>query len=173
MYGVSILLIAIVGVGYAGLRAEQGSSDAVNDFTRNSNFIYTLAPGKETHGSAYTIPAALADGTNLAHDSYISYEESTSTACTPKDFLDGVTVVQEVTDDGVAYLVGHSVGAGAGNRYDETVYVFKNYTPCNAVRYYIHYGVLENYEPGAVKAFDRAALVAQFDTIRRTLARSR
>ena len=147
---------------------------ALEGYTRDGAYIYTLAPGKEIHGTKYTIPSSVADGTNLAHNSYISYEEvKDAKECTPAQFLDGVTDVQTVTDDGVTYLVAHTVGAGAGNRYDETVHVFKDYMPCTAVRYYIHYGVLENYTPGAVKEFDRVALVLKFDAIRRTLAKSR
>lgn len=146
----------------------------LDGYTRDATYIYTLAPGKEVYGTKYTIPATVADGTNLAHDTYISYEELPSaTECTPKQFLDDVQEVKEVVDDGNTYLVAHMVGAGAGNRYDETVYVFKGYSPCTAIRYFIHYGVIENYPVGAVKAFDQNALIASFDAIRRTLARSR
>jgi hypothetical protein len=147
---------------------------ALEGYTRDASYIYILAPGKEVHGTKYTIPSNVADGTNLAHDTYISYEELPgATGCTPNQFLEDVQEVKEVVDDGNTYLVAHNVGAGAGNRYDETVYVFKGYTPCTAIRYYIHYGVIENYPEGAVKAFDQDALVASFDSVRRTLARSR
>lgn len=172
MYGGLAMVVVGVVLMYGALWMEQGGSGA-EDYVRNMNHIYAVAPGVETKGSSYTIPAALAAGTNLSTDTYISYEESDSATCEPKDFLDGVTEVSEVTDDGVTYLVAHSVGAAAGNRYDETVFVFKDYKPCNAVRYFIHYGVIENYPEGTVTEFDRAALVAEFDDFRRALARSR
>lgn len=172
VFGALAVVVVVVALVYAGLWLEPGGS-STDGYVRNMNHIYTVAPGVETRGSSYTIPAELADGTNLAHDTYISYEEYEGSSCEPKDFLDGVTDVHEVTDDGVAYLVGARVGAGAGNRYDETVYVFKDYTPCSAVRYYIHYGVIENYPEGTVREFDRAALIASFDDFRRTLAKSR
>lgn len=172
VYGVLAIVIIGVGLVYTGLWLEQ-SSGSGEGYTRNSNHIYAVAPGTETHGSSYTISPSIAEGTNLSSDSYISYEESDSETCEPKDFLDGVTDVKEIEDDGVVYLVAERVGAAAGNRYDETVYVFKDYTPCSAVRYFIHYGVIENYPEGAVSEFDRAALVAQFDDFRRGLAKSR
>lgn len=171
-WGLGAVVIAVALV-YAALAAEQSTSGVLEGYTRNMNHIYAVALGRETKGSSYTIPPSIAEGTNLSTDTYISYEEVESEACEPKDFLDGVTEVSEVTDDGVTYLVAERVGAAAGNRYDETVYVFKDYEPCNAVRYFIHYGVIENYAEGAVTEFDHAALVAQFDDIRRTLAQSR
>ncbi len=161
-----------VALVYTALWMEQGGS-STEGYVRNMNHIYAVSPGVETKGSSYTIPAGLAEGTNLSRDSYISYEETDSATCEPKDFLDGVTEVREVTDDDVTYLVAERVGAAAGNRYDETVYVFKDYEPCNAARYFIHYGVIENYPEGTVTEFDRAQLVAQFDDFRRELARSR
>jgi hypothetical protein len=173
VYGAVGAVIVIVALVYAGLWMEQGGVKEEGDYTRNSYHIYTVAPGVETHGSSYTIPPSLAEGTNLSADTYLSYEETDATKCDPSAFLDGVTEVREVTDDGVVYIVAERVGAAAGNRYDETVYVFKDYKPCNAVRYFIHYGVLENYPEGMVREFDRAALVAQFDDIRRGLAKSR
>ena len=173
VYGGVAILVVGGALIYGAFALEQNTSGILEGYTRNSYHIYVLRPGVETKGSSYTIPTSVAAGTNLSTDTYVSYEESNTSSCDPKDFLDGNPEVSEVTDGGVTYLVGHSVGAGAGNRYDETVYVFKDYKPCNAVRYYIHYGVIENYPEGAVKEFDRAALIAEFDSIRRTLAASR
>jgi hypothetical protein len=174
IFGILLIAAGAIGLFLAPGVENLPQRGALEGYTRDSTYIYTLAPGKEVHGTKYTIPPALADGTNLAHDSYISYEEiKDASECTPMQFLDGDLDVQTVTDEGVTYLVANTVGAGAGNRYDETVYVFKDYTPCTAIRYYIHYSVFENYEPGAVKEFDRAALVSQFDAIRRALAKSR
>lgn len=172
VYGAVGVVVVALALIYAALWMEQGGG-STEGYVRNMNHIYAVTTNVETRGSSYTIPSALAEGTNLSKDSYISYEESGSATCEPKDFLDGVTEVREVTDDGVTYLVAERVGAAAGNRYDETVFVFKDYKPCNAVRYFIHYGVIENYPEGTVREFDRAQLVAEFDDFRRTLANSR
>ena len=74
-----------------------------------------------------------------------------------------------ITDNGTIYSVASSTGAGAGNRYEETVYALPGTNPCVAVRYFIHYGVIENYPAGTVQAFNQPALLATFDAIRRTL----
>jgi cytochrome b involved in lipid metabolism len=37
------------------------------------------------------------------------------------------------------------------------------------VRYLVHYGVFENYPQGTIALFDKTGLLAQFDTIRKTL----
>ena len=170
--GVGVVVVAL-GVA-AALYAEQHPAGPLTGYTRDSNYEYTLGVATGIAGSSYTIPAALAEGTNLSTDTYISYEELPSpVTCDPTEFLDGEPEVTGVVDGGTMYLVAHSVGAGAGNRYEETVYVFKDYTPCTAIRYFIHYGVIENYPEGTVTEFDHATLVAQFDDIRRLLARSR
>ena len=143
-------------------------------YVRDTTHIYTVTPNRDIHGTKYSIPSSLTEGTNLAHDTYVSYEELPgATDCTPSQFLAMVDDSKEVTDDGVSYLVGHALGAGAGNRYDETIFVFKDYKPCTAIRYFIHYGAIENYPPGAVQAFDSVKLSHSLDAIRRTLAKSR
>ena len=67
------------------------------------------------------------------------------------------------------YSAASSTGAAAGNRYEESVYAIAGSNPCTAVRYYIHYAAIENFEPGVVREFDRATLLAAFDTIRASL----
>ena len=129
-----------------------------------------LGPGKEISGVKFTIPAATATGTNLGADSYLSVESlPQAQSCVAGLFLDGAATSSEVTDNDMTYSFASSTGAGAGNRYEETVYALPGINSCTAVRYFVHYSVFENYPPGAVKEFDRAALFAQFDTIRRTL----
>lgn len=143
-------------------------------YTANPSYAYQeLGPGKDIHGVSFTIPQATAAGTNLGQDSYVSVEElPQAKQCSADLFLgqgmDG-TNVTTVTDGGTEYSVASSTGAGAGNRYEETVYALPGTNPCIAVRYFIHYSVIENYPPGAVVAFDHQALTDQFAAIRRTL----
>ena len=128
-----------------------------------------LGQGKDIAGVKFTIPSTIAKGTNLASDSYVSVEEIPQARdCTASLFLDRAAA-REVTVGDTTYSVASSTGAGAGNRYEETVYAFPGTNPCLAVRYFIHYGVIENYPAGAVREFDRPALLRQFDAIRRTL----
>lgn len=144
-------------------------------YTPNTSYRYeALGPGKEIPGVKFTIPASVAEGTNLSSDSYISVEElPNATSCSASLFLDSAQKVHTVTDNDVEYSVGQSNGAGAGNLYDETVYAVSGSAPCVAVRYFIHSTQLANYPAGTRTAFDRAALVAQFDQIRHTLVLGR
>jgi len=94
----------------------------------------------------FVIDPAMATGTNLATDSNVSVETLAAADC----------------------KVASSTGAGAGNRYEEWVYPYQASSTCFGVHYLIHYGVLENYPKGSVKAFDGGAVLAQFDAIRNT-----
>jgi len=143
------------------------------NYTADENYMYQeMGPGKDIGGVKFTIDPVIAAGTNLSSDSYVSLEElPNATTCVASSFLDsgaGVSTTT-LTQNGVTYSVASSTGAGAGNRYEETVYAISGSNPCVAVRYYIHYGVLENYPAGSVQAFDEASLKAQFDTIRQSL----
>lgn len=132
-----------------------------------------LGPGKSIAGIKLTIPASLASGTNLGTDSYISVEDIPQTQnCTATLFLDQgnrKTPAQSFTDGNITYSLASTSGAAAGNRYDETVYAILGTNPCLAVRYFVHYGVIDNYPAGAVQQFDQSMLLGQFDAIRRTL----
>ncbi len=139
-------------------------------YTVDSAYQYqAFGPGKGIAGVKFTIPSAVATGTNLSRDSYISVESlSSQQVCDARTFLaaGNVSTLKEGT---MTYSVASSTGAAAGNRYEETVYAFPDTNPCIALRYYIRYGVLANYPAGTVKEFDKAALLAEFDAIRRTL----
>ncbi len=129
-----------------------------------------LGPGKDINGVKFTIPDSVATGTNLSSDSYISVEEiPQAPSCSASLFLYPAQTPKTVIDDGVTYSVASSDGAAAGNRYDETVYAIPGTNPCVAVRYFIHYGAIENYPAGIVKQFDENAIVNDFNQIRRTL----
>jgi membrane-bound inhibitor of C-type lysozyme len=131
-----------------------------------------LGPDKTINGIKFTIPESMATGTNLAGDSYVSVEEISQTqsqSCTADLFLDHAPASVSMDDGGMTYSVASTTGAGAGNRYEETVYALPGTNPCIAVRYFIHYGVLENYPPGVVTQFNEQAILSQFDQIRRSL----
>ena len=135
-----------------------------------SHVYQALGPGKDIHGIAFTIPASMAAGTNLSTETYLAVETLPGqAACTAAAFLSDSTPAPAVTSGGVSYSVATSSQGAAGNQYDETVYAARGTTPCIAVRAFIHSTNIGNYDPGTIKAFDRTALVAQFDAIRATL----
>jgi len=124
-------------------------------------------------GVKFTLSPALATGTNLSRDSYVSieYQASTTTVCDASSFLsDGRSGTPTVITDGDrSYSYATTADAGAGNRYEEAVYVIPNSQPCIGVRTFTHSTVLENYDPGTVRAFDAEALTTLFTAVRRSL----
>lgn len=141
-------------------------------YTLDDTYTYTgLGPVNTIKGTKFTIDPALATGTNLSTDSYVSVEPMPGAinSCSAEIYLSDPRSGGVVDEGGLRYSTASSTGAGAGNRYEETVYATPVQGGCMAVRYFIHYGVLENYPEGQVKAFDREALMSQFDAIRRTL----
>ena len=134
-------------------------------------YSYTaLGSGKEIAGVKFTIPGIMASGTNLSSDSYVSVEHlALGKVCDATAFLGALHVKSQTIRDGIIeYSMASSTDAAAGNRYEEYVYALPGTSPCIAIRYFIHYGVIENFPAGAVKAFDKAALIAEFDKIRGT-----
>lgn len=149
------------------------------DYTIDESYKYQeFGPNKDISGVKFTIPASVAAGTNLSTDAYVSVEEIPNVnpqtdECSAKLFLENEMATSTVVEGDTTYSVASSIGAGAGNRYAETVYVLAGTSAsrrtCIAVRYFVHYGVFENYPAGAVREFDNPALLAQFDSIRRSL----
>lgn len=125
-------------------------------------------------GIKFTIPPSMASGTNLSADTYISIENlPDAEICTADLFFDGARTAALIDDGGVVYSVATSSNAGAGNRYEETVYALEGPQLCTGVRYLVHYTVLENYEQGTVAEFDQDVLLREFEAIRRSLVLKR
>jgi len=142
------------------------------NYSINTSYKYqAFGPGKDISGVKFTIPASLATGTNLSSfDTGVSVEIIPAIQdCNAGLFLDANVNAQTVTDNDVEYSFASTTGAAAGNRYEEEVWAISGTNPCIAVRYLIHYGVIENYPPGAVSEFDQATLINQFDKIRHSL----
>lgn len=149
-------------------------------YTVDDSHVFQLSPSRKIPGVKFTIDPAMATGTNLGSDTYIAVEQLASTtpsassgqdSCTADKFIDlsNGGSVTTLTDGATSYSYASSTGAGAGNRYEEQVFALPGTNPCVAVRYFIHWGVIENYPQGAVREFNKDALTAQFDAIRRSL----
>ncbi len=149
------------------------SAQLPQGYTVDESYAYVVNPERSIDGVKFTIPATVAKGTNLSTDSYVSVEKVPGTkSCTADYFLDGKNTASSTVAHGVTYSVAKSSGAGAGNRYDETVYVLPRNDKCIAVRYFVHYTVVQNYDPGTVQEFNSAALMNQFDSIRDSVTTS-
>lgn len=141
-------------------------------YSLDEHYTYTgLGSVNTITGTKFTIDPAIASGTNLAADSYVSVEPKPGAinSCSAEIYLLDARSAGFVDENGRRYSVASSSGAAAGNRYEETVFATPVEGGCMAVRYMIHYGVLENYPEGEVKAFDKQALLSQFDSIRKSL----
>ncbi len=141
------------------------------DYAVDAAYRYeALGPGNEIGGVKFTISTSTSEGTNLSSDSYLSVEEIPgASTCSASLFLPDGASESTIEEDGTSYSFAEATGAAAGNRYEESVYAIPGTNPCIAVRYMIHYGVLENYEPGTVEQFDETALKKTFDAMRSTL----
>jgi hypothetical protein len=138
------------------------------DWKIDMNYVSaSLGPDHEIHGTAFHVPASMADGTNLSTDTSLSVESIPGRSCKPAQFVDPAENVHKLHADGRTYIAASSEDAGAGNRYETQLFVVAG--SCLAVRYFIHYAAIENFDPGTVKAFDRARLLRTFDAIRATL----
>lgn len=130
----------------------------------------SLGPDHEIKGVSFAIPDGFQPGTNLSHnDTALSVESVPGKDCTPSQFVEPAEHVHSVHADGRRYSAATSQDAGAGNRYETLLFVVDGTSPCIAVRYFLHSTAFENYDPGTIKRFDRAKVIAAFDAIRATL----
>lgn len=149
-------------------------SSTTNDalYRVEPSYVYSAkGPNKSIPGVQFIIPRAMTIGTNLSTDSYLSVEQlAKGQVCDAVAFM-GVPNVQSYTirEGTVTYSFASSTGAAAGNRYEEYIYAVPDSNPCTAVRYFVHYGAIENYDSSTINAFNRAKLFADFDAIRKTL----
>lgn len=140
-------------------------------YTADANYTNTsVNPQKPIMGVKFTVPMEMATGTNLSADSGISVEQlPRANNCTGDIYLAANVRPVSVTDGGVNYSVATSSEAATGNLYEEYVFAIASSVPCTAVRYFIHSTSLSNYPEGTVREFNKAALLAEFDEIRRSL----
>jgi hypothetical protein len=141
------------------------------EFRLDDQFDYPFSDTKTIPDMVrFLVPEATATGTNLSADSYVSVEQlPRATDCSGDIFVRDNVSATTMADGGVTYSLATTSDAAAGSRYEEMVYALPDSTPCTAVRYFIHSTELANYPEGSVRAFDRAALLAEFDEIRRSL----
>src|SRR3989338_2748625 len=159
-----------------GVQTQQYSTTTFSlqyppDYALNEAYAYDqFGPKKLIHGISLVIPAAMATGTPLSADTYLSVEQlPRAKKCTGDIFISADVKTQTVTEGGIDYSLATTSGAAAGNRYEELVYALATSSPCTAVRYYIHSTDIGNYPAGTVREFDRITLIDAFDTIRRSV----
>ncbi|MBI2612398.1 hypothetical protein HYW59_01110 [Candidatus Kaiserbacteria bacterium] len=143
-------------------------------YALDDTYAYDQFEGKPIAGVKFSVPIAMIEGTNLSSDSGISVEWlPRAKKCTGDIYIPANVKALELTVGSTTYSVATTTGAAAGNIYEEQVFAVKGSSPCTAVRYLLHSGNIGNYpqegEEGAVREFDRAALLREFDSIRDAL----
>jgi membrane-bound inhibitor of C-type lysozyme len=139
-------------------------------YTLSESYMYQGLGEEGIPGIKVSVPESVKNDTNLSADSGVSIEYVPNVEnCSASIFLFGNPVASTITDGGVTYSVAYASDAAAGNHYEERVYALAGANPCIAVRYFIHSTEIANYPEGTKEEFDRAALLAQFDKIRRSL----
>lgn len=83
----------------------------------------------------------------------------------PLSFGGPETILGDTSVNGVDFTKSEAVGAGAGNVYEQVYYRAAHNGSCYEITYFVHYGNIGNYVPGAVTEFDRTALYQQLDEI--------
>jgi len=138
----------------------------------NESYIYPgLSSSQRITGVKFTVAPSMVLGTNLSADTYISIEHRTGTTqCLASDFMSSMQADASIVQEGdITYSVANNIEAGAGNRYEEHVYAISGSNPCLAIRYFIHYTAIENYDAGTIVEFDRSSLLEEFDAIRESI----
>jgi hypothetical protein len=128
-----------------------------------------LGPGKDIHGVAFKVSKRFTTGTNLSDDSYLAVEVLPGVKdCAAAPFLDDAIDQPRIKSNGhgIQWSVLDGADQGAGNIYEETVQAAIGTDPCIATRAFAHSTNIGNYDPGTVKAFNRAAFNRTIDKMR-------
>lgn len=183
----ALAILAIIGLILVWNVNEPGTPQTTKAPERKDNALGTVYQGdgfsirlpKEYHveegqpgaGVVLVIASSTWTGTNLASDTHVGVRNTREpAACSAGLFLNDRPVTPyEWTDGDVTYSVASSTDAAAGSRVEMTFYALPETNPCLVIYYFIRYGAIENYPEGTVKEFDKAALLREFDAIRRTL----
>jgi len=139
-------------------------------YSVDEEYTYDAFKGKPVAGVKFTAPASISEGTNLSSDTGVSVEWlPRANKCTGDIYVLPNVKAISLTVGSTTYSVATTSEAGAGNRYEEQVFAIPGSKPCTAVRYFIHYMAIENFEPGVAVEFNRDALLREFDNIRNSL----
>lgn len=193
LIGVTVAILAIVGIWQhqTNKQRDDEPADADHSYTYVSDAGYSitvpftykmsdvtpaLLQRSDLPHVSFIVPESYATGTNLRAASHIGVAvDYQAEICDAAVFLGNKDVMGKpiqtklVTEKGITYSVGGFFDAATGGRYDETAYAVVGSKPCIAIMYDIFWTDMGFFEPGAVKEFDREALIREFDAIRRTL----
>ena len=125
----------------------------------------TLGPGREIPGVAFRVPIELTKGTNLSTDSYLAVEKLFDVDCELSVFTENSKEDETVVAGKNTFKKATTNSAGAGNFYEDTVYVTEQGNACYAIRSVAHTTNIANYEPGTVSEYDALKLNSAFNNM--------
>ena len=91
--------------------------------------------------------------------------QQVSTCTVPISFGGSETILGPTQINGIEFTKSQTIGAAAGNVYEQVYYRTLHNGSCYEVTYFIHYGNIGNYTSGMVTEFDRTALYQELDEI--------
>jgi hypothetical protein len=107
-------------------------------------------------------------GTNLGNASVsvgVSKDPDIVAACGAGKAAQGEKPAGSATLGGIKFTRFTFEDAGAGNRYDSTIYRATSGSNCYELVEFLHWAAMDNFSPGAIKEFDRAKIEAELHTI--------
>jgi hypothetical protein len=107
-------------------------------------------------------------GTNLGNASVsvgVSKDPDIVAACGAGQAAQGEKPAGNATLGGIKFTRFTFEDAGAGNRYNSTIYRATSGGNCYELVEFLHWAAMDNFSPGAIKEFDRAKIEAELHTI--------
>ena len=140
-------------------------------FTLEEPYAYTrVSPTKPISGVKFRVPASFTQGTDLASDSGVSIEQlPRANACAGDIYLKANVKAAPFADGTINYSVATSTEALGSDTFEEAIFAVTGSSPCIAVRYFLHTTAATG-TATSTRAYDRAGLLAAFETIRRSLS---
>jgi hypothetical protein len=178
------IFLSLIAFGHA--RADDPATKLYSDPQYGFSLRYpataTITTGSQAEGeldltdtTAVVVKPTLAayKGTNLGEASVavgVSADPGTVAACAAGTPAQGEKPVGTIALGGIEFTRFTFEDAGVGNRYASTSYRAVSAGTCYEIVEFLHWAVLENYSPGAVKQFDRAKIEARLHAITRSFA---
>jgi len=181
----SLLAALLLAAALAPALAAENTTKAYNDrhgFALRVPLTASVETDAQENGELDMIPDAAVvvsinpnefKGTNLGDASLsigVSNDPAILAACGAAKTTQGEKPAGTATLGGVKFSRFTFEDAGAGNRYSSTIYRGVVSGHCYEIVEFLHWAAIENFSPGAIKAFDRATIEAELHAIARSFA---
>lgn len=140
------------------------------EFVLEEPYAYTrVSPTKPISGVKFRVPASFTQGTNLASDSGVSVEQlPRANKCVGDIYLKANVRAVPLAEGTTNFSAATSTETVGADTFEEAVFAITGSSPCIAVRYFLHTTSATG-TATSTQQFDRAGVIAAFETIRRSL----